>query len=121
MKAFFLRRRGLHLWLAADLLALALFYLLRGNTALMNTLADSFTAPARRVIAAVTYRTSLSLMEVLCAALVLLVASYALWTAIAVFRAKGHRRDRLYGALLGAACFGLSIWAAFCLLCGNNC
>ena len=121
MKRFLLRHKKLHLWLAADLLALALFYLLRPNTVLMNFLADSLTAPLRRVIASATYLTDISIMEVLCILLVVLAAAYLLWTAAAVYRAAGRRWDRLYSSLLGAASFGLSIWAAFCLLWGINC
>ena len=36
---FFLRHKKLHLWLLADLAALALFYLVRTNTSLMNAVA----------------------------------------------------------------------------------
>ena len=120
MKAFFLRHKTLHIWLICDLLALGLFYLLRTNRSLMNFLARRVTAPLRRSIAALTYRTDLSVMEVLCVLLVLLTAMYLLWSAVAVLRSQ-ERLHRLYSALLGAGCFGLSIWAAFCLLWGINC
>ena len=62
MKAFFLRHKKLHIWLICDLLALVLFYLLRPNRSLMNFLARRVTAPLRRSIAALTYRTDLSVM-----------------------------------------------------------
>ena len=121
MKAFFLRHKKLHLWLLGDLLALGLFYLVRTNTALMNAVAEHITAPLRRAIAALTYLTEVSIMEVLCVLLVLGAAGYLLWSVAAVIRAKGARLHRLYSAVLGAGCFGLSIWAAFCLLWGINC
>lgn len=121
MKAFFLRHKKLHIWLLCDLAALGLFYLVRGNTALMNALAEHITAPARRAIAALTYRTEVSVMEVLCLLLALLAVLYAAWSARAVLRARGEGLRRLYSALLGAGCFGLSLWAAFCLLWGINC
>ena len=120
MNAFFLRHKKLHIWLLADLLALGLYYAIRGQTAWMNAIAEHITAPARRVIASVTYRTDVSIMEVLCILLVGLAAIYLLWSVAAVIRAKGHRGRRAYSAVLGAACFGLTIWAAFCLLWGIN-
>ena len=118
---FFLRHKKLHLWLLADLAALALFYLVRTNTSLMNAVAAHITAPARRAIASVTYLTEVSVMEVLCVLLAAAAAGYLLWSAAAVVRAKGRRLQRAYSALLGAACFCLSLWAAFCLLWGINC
>ena len=121
MNAFFLRHKKLHIWLLGDLLALGLFYLVRTNTALMNFLAQHVTAPARRVIADLAYLTDISLMEVLCVGLVLGTVLYLLWSIMAVIRSKGKRLHRAYSALLGAGCFGLSIWAAFCLLWGINC
>ena len=65
--------------------------------------------------------TPISLMEVLCVLLVLFCIGYVLFSALAVFRAKGHRWDRLYSAVLTAAAIGLGLWAAFCLLWGINC
>ena len=120
MKAFFLRHKKLHIWFLTAAAALALFYLLRPNTALMNAL-SGLTAPCRAVIASLTYRTTVSVMEVLCVLLVVLGAAYLGVTIAAVRRAVERRRDVLYQYLLGAACFGLSLWAAFCLLWGINC
>ena len=121
MKAFFLRHQKLHLWLLGDLFLLVLFYLVRGNRALMNVLAERVTAPLRRAIATLTYRTEVSVMEVLCVLLVLGAAGYLLGSAWAVLRARGRRWDRFYSAVLGAGCFALSLWAAFCLLWGIHC
>ena len=121
MKAFFLRHKKLHLWLVLDLLALILFYALRGQRAWMNAIAQRVTAPMRRAIASLTYRTEVSVMEVLCVLLVLGAFGYLLWSIASVVRARGRRKDRAYSALLGASCFGLSLWAAFCLLWGINC
>ena len=121
MKAFFLRHKKLHIWLLCDLAALALFYLLRGKTAWMNAVAKHVTAPLRRTIASVTYLTDVSIMEVLCAAVVIAAAAYVVWSAFAVVRARGQHLHRLYSAVLGAACTGLGVWAAFCLLWGINC
>ena len=43
MKIFFLRHKKLHLWLTLDLLALGLFYAIRGQREWMNVLSQSFT------------------------------------------------------------------------------
>ena len=121
MKAFFLRHKKLHLWLIVDLLALGLFYALRGQREWMNVFSQTVTAPMRRAIASLTYLTDVSMMEVLCVLLVLGGALYLLWSIRSVIRARGHRKDRAYSALLGGVCFGLSLWASFCLLWGINC
>ena len=121
MKAFFLRHKKLHLWLIVDLLALGLFYALRGQREWMNVFSQTVTAPMRRAIASLTYLTDVSVMEVLCVLLVLGGALYLLWSIRAVIRARGHRKDRAYSAILGGVCFGLSLWASFCLLWGINC
>lgn len=121
MKAFFLRHKKLHIWLLLDLAALALFYLVRGQTAWMNAVARHVTAPLRRGLASITYLTDVSMMEVLCILLVIAVPAYILWSIIAVKRRKGGRLHRAYSAVLGAVCTGLGIWAAFCLLWGINC
>ena len=57
----------------------------------------------------------MELVEVLA---VLLGIGYVVWSVRAVVRAKGRRRDRAYGAVLGAVCALLSVWAGFCLLWG---
>ena len=80
MKAFFLRHKKLHLWLIVDLLALGLFYALRGQREWMNVFSQTVTAPMRRAIASLTYLTDVSMMEVLCVLLVLSGALYLLWS-----------------------------------------
>ena len=44
MKAFFLRHRKLHLWLLADLVLLAAFFLCRSHAGIMTALASGATA-----------------------------------------------------------------------------
>ena len=47
MKAFFLRHRKLHLWLLADLVLLAAFFLCRSHAGIMTALASGATAVRR--------------------------------------------------------------------------
>lgn len=120
MRAFFKRHGKLHLWLLADLGALAAFWLLRGNREWMNALADRVTTPLKQFIGRVCYLTEVSVMEVLGVLLVLAGAAYLVWSVTAVRRAEGRRCDRAYSAVLGAVCVGLTVYAGFCLLWGVN-
>ena len=120
IKSFLLRRKGLHLWLAADLILLAGFYLCRGQRAWMNTLTAHVTGPLRRSLGDLCYRTEISIMEVISVLAVLAGAAYLLWSIAAVVRAKGRRLDRIYGALLGAACAVVMVYDIFWLLWGVN-
>lgn len=120
MKAFFLKHKKLHIWLLADICLLAAFFILRGCRPLMNALADHVTTPLKQAIGQVCYLTDISVMEVLYVLLVLAGTAYAVWSVIAVRRAKGCRGRRAYSALLGAACMVLAIYAGFCLLWGVN-
>ena len=120
MGAFLKRHKKLHIWLAADLCALAAFWAFRGNRAWMNVLADQVTSPLRQAIGRVCYLVEISIMEVLSVLLVLAGAAYLVWSITAIRRAKGRRWDRSYSAILGAVCVGLAIYAGFCLLWGIN-
>lgn len=115
MKACFLKHKTLHIWLLANLCLLAAFWLTRGNRGLMNALAANVTVPLRRAIGRVCYLVDFSVMEVLCAALVVFILSYLVWTAVRTVRSRGRA---LYGCLLGALCVGLTIYAGFCFLLG---
>jgi hypothetical protein len=120
LNAFFLRHKKLHLWLAADLLALSAFVLTRGNRAWMNALSDRVTAPVRRAVGSLCYRTDVSVMEVLCVLLAAFAVGYVLWSAAAVLHAAGRRLRRAYSALLGAVCIALTVYVGFCFLWGVN-
>ena len=112
--------KRLHLWLAADLLLLLLYRLLRGQRALMNAIAERVTGPLRQFAGRLCYLTDVSIMEVLDVLAVLAVLGYVVWTIRAVTRTAGRREKarRAYGGLLGMACAGLSVWVSFCLLWG---
>ena len=46
--------------------------------------------------------------------------AYIVWSIAAIFRAKGHRKDRAYSAALGAADICLTVYVLFCLMWGVN-
>ena len=113
----FLRaHRKLHIWLLADLMLLAAFWIAREHRDWMNALADHVVLPLRLALSSVTYRVSFSVMEVLYALAALAAIGYVAWSVAAVVRAGGRRKRRAYSAVLGAVCAGLSVCAATCLL-----
>lgn len=120
MKSFWKRHKKLHIWFLADVCFVAAFFLLRGNRSWMNALANHVTAPLRQAIGRICYQTDISVMEVLGVLLVLASVLYLLWSIVSIQKAKGHRWDRTYSAILGAGCVGLAIYAGFCLLWGVN-
>ncbi len=117
MKAFFLRHRKLHLGLLAELVLYGVFCLVSR----IPSAASQAAAGARRVrlaLAALSYRVSFSVMELLCGLVVLLAAAYLLGTAVAVLRRPDKRGRRLYSAALGALCIAGGIYLGFCWLWG---
>lgn len=120
MKAFFQKYRKLHIWLLADVGLLLAFFLLRGQRWLMNAVADHVTGPLRRGLGRLCYLVPFSVMELVEALAVLFGVGYVVWSIRAVVRARGERGSRAYGAVLGAVCMLLSVWAGFCLLWGVN-
>lgn len=118
MKTFFLRHQKLHIWLLVELVILAIFFAVRKNGAWMTALTQRVTNPLRRALGTLSYRVRFSVMEVLCILLVVFIAAYLIGSIAAVVRAGGRRKQRIYSALLGAVCTGLTIWGAFCWLWG---
>ena len=118
MKAFFLRHKKLHIWLLADLVLLAAFWLTRSSRTWMNGLAAYVSLPIQRALGRLCYRTDISIMEVVYVLAILLGLAYAVWSVAAVVRAKGRRGRRAYSAVLGGLCACLGIYAGFCLLWG---
>lgn len=108
-------------WLALDLVVLAAYGVCRGNRAWMNAFASQVTGPLKEALGRLCYRTEISVMEVLAAALVIGTVLYVLASVVMVVRtARGGRGRRAWGAVLGAVCTGLLIWDGFCLLWGVN-
>ena len=120
MKAFFKKHLKLHIWLAVDLVLLALYFGLRGHQAWMNALTRNFTTPLKHSIGKLCYLTDASVMEILYGLAAVGVIAYLAWSIVSVIRAKDHRRDQSYGAVLGAVNIGLTVYVLFCLMWGVN-
>ena len=108
----------LHIWLLADLVLLAAFWIAREHRDWMNALERFVSAPIRRSLGSLCYRVSFSVMEALYVLAAVLVLAYVVWNITAVVRARGRRKRPAYSAVLGAVCAGLSVCAATCLLWG---
>ena len=117
---FFKSHQKLHIWLLADLVLLAAFWIAREHRDWMNALERFVSAPIRRSLGSLCYRVSFSVMEVLYVLAAVLVLAYVVWNITAVVRARGRRKRRAYSAVLGAVCAGLSVCAATCLLCKQS-
>lgn len=120
MKGFWKHYKKLHCWLLADVLALAAFFIFRGRRSWMNAVNAHVTGPLRQALGRLCYRVEFSVMELSVVLGILAAAAYIVWSVRAVVKAKDRRGSRAYGALLGAVCAGLSLYAAFCLLWGVN-
>jgi len=120
MKTFFSNYKKLHFWLLANLVALAAYFLCRGNRAWMNALTANLTTPLKQALGRLCYRVDFSVMEALYTLAGILAIAYVIWSLIAIVRAKGRRGRRIYSAALGAVNIALSIYAGFCLLWGVN-
>ena len=120
MKNWFCKHKKLHIWLLADLILLAAYFLCRPNRAWMNALTRRVTTPLKQAVGRLCYRTDISIMEVLAVLLVIGGVLYVACTVIALVRAKGNRKCCMYRAVMGAVCIGLSVYAGFCLLWGVN-
>jgi len=117
LKDFFLRHKKLHLWLLTNAVLLAAFFLLQNQRGFMTDVSEVM-AVVRRGLAAVCYLVPVSVAELLVVLLVAAAVVYVIWSVAAIVRAKGRRLHRLYSALLGAVCSGVTIYTAFCWLWG---
>lgn len=120
MKAFLRKHKKLHIWLLADILLLAAYFLFRGNRMWMNALANGFTTPLKRAIGRLTYLTDISVMELVYAAAALFGLVYVVWSVVSLIRRREARWNRAYHALLWLVDAALAVYAIFCLLWGIN-
>ena len=117
MKNFFLRHKKLHIWLTVNVVLLAAFFLLQNQRGFMTAL-SRVMAVMRRGLAAVSYLVPVSVAELLVVLLVAAFVVYIVGSVVAVVQAEGQRLHRLYSAVLGAVCSGVTIYTAFCWLWG---
>ena len=120
MRAFFRRHRGLHIWLLSVCGVLALYFALRPVPGLMTRFSRGIIMPLERAVAAVCYRASFSVAELLYATAAGVIL---LWLGAAVRRLiteKGRRGRIVYRFVLTAVCTVLTVYAGFSLLWGVN-
>ena len=76
---FFKSHQKLHIWLLADLVLLAAFWIAREHRDWMNALERFVSAPIRRSLGSLCYRVSFSVMEVLYVLAAVLALAYVVW------------------------------------------
>ncbi len=119
MKAWLLRFKKLHIWLAAAAVFLGAYFLLRRSRPLMNALADYVTTPYKRTMAALCSVTEISVAEVLYVSLAA-VAIFYVANVVRKLICEKHRGETLYRFVLTVVCVVVTIYAGFCLLWGIN-
>lgn len=119
MKQFLRRHLGLHLWLLALGVALALYYGLRGQRPLMNALAVHVTGPVKRALGRFWSHIPLSGMEVLLFLAAVGVVVYLIAWLAAIIRSR-QKGSTVYGGFMGLVCAGLTVYVLGCLLWGVN-
>ena len=120
VRAFFRRHRGLHIWLLSVCGVLALYFALRTVPGLMTRFSRGIIMPLERAVAAVCYRASFSVAELLYA---IAAGVVLLWLGAAVRRLiteKGRRGRIVYRFVLTVVCTVLTVYAGFSLLWGVN-
>ncbi|MBQ7777297.1 MAG: DUF3810 domain-containing protein [Oscillibacter sp.] len=118
MKQRFLNHKIKHIWLLADICLLAAFWLCKENQRLMTLLAEHVTVPFRQALGKLSYLVEVSVMEVLCVALVIAAPVYVVWQITAIVRAKGNRKPRAYSAILLTLCLAMTAWVGVCFFLG---
>lgn len=119
MKAFLVYFKKLHIWLLVNALALGLFFLLRGQRSLMNTISDGFSMPLERALGRLCAHVPFSVAE-LCYALAFIGLAVFLARSVSGIARAEYKREALYRRALGLVNVLLSLYAAFCLLWGVN-
>ena len=116
MRAFFRR----HIWLLSVCGVLGLYFALRTVPGLMTRFSRGIIMPLERAVAAVCYRASFSVAELLYA---IAAGVVLLWMGATVRRLmteKGRRGRIVYRFVLTAVCTVLTVYAGFSLLWGVN-
>ena len=119
MRGFLRYFRGLHIWLAVNAAALALFFALRTQRGVMNAVSRGFSMPLERALGRLWSYVPFSAAE-LCYALAVIALAVFLVRSVALIVRAEYKREMLYRRvmlLLGAL---LNLYAVFCLLWGVN-
>jgi len=100
---------------AAALLVVAVYYLSRGNSALMERVYYKITKPYHSFMARLCSHVTFSVAEVIWAAAIVFVLVYLIVQIVLLIRESGDRRRRVYRALLTVAMIASWFWAGFTL------
>ena len=119
MRSFLRYFKGLHIWLAVNALALALFFLLTPQRGVMNAISQGFSMPLERALGRAWSLVPVSGAELCYAAAIMGLAIYLLWSVVSVSRAE-YKRDAAYRRVMTLVNTVLSLYAVFCLLWGVN-
>ena len=119
MRNFLLFFRRLHLWLLANLAALALFALARTQRGVMNAVSEGFSMPLERALGRLWGLVPFSGVE-LCYVLAAAFLVYYLISAIVGIVHAEYKAEAAYRRALLLVNLLLSLYAAFCLLWGVN-
>ena len=119
MRNFLLFFRRLHLWLLANLAALALFALARTQRGVMNAVSEGFSMPLERALGRLWGLVPFSGVE-LCYVLAAVFLVYYLISAIVGIVRAEYKAEVAYRRALLLVNLLLSLYAAFCLLWGVN-
>lgn len=117
LKKLFLQCPAAHVILAVSVVVIALYFLLRDNTAVMEAVCRGFVRPYHRIVGSLCSYVSFSVAEALYAALIIWALAYVIRAACLLIK-RGGKLLRLYktaAALLAAVC---AFYAGFCLLWG---
>lgn len=109
---------GFVVWSALDAAALTAFVILRQRRAVMNAWTSRIASPAQAALGRLCSHVPFSVMEWLCAALVVIGVGYLLWSVGAVARARGRRLRRACKSALILILSALSLISVFCWMWG---
>jgi hypothetical protein len=96
---------------------IGLYFLLRGNRALMDAVSGAFVRPYHRLAGTISSLFGFSLAELICTLLVAALLAYLVRTVILLVR-RGERRARAYRSAVSLLTAGALLYAGFCFLWG---
>jgi len=120
MKNWFHTDRKLHILLAADLIVLTAYLVLRRSRGFANVFTQHVTDPLRRILGSVCYLTEVSVMEIVYTLFGAACAGFLVWSAVSIVRGRGKRGRLICRTVLASLCILLTVWADFCVLWGFN-
>lgn len=96
---------------------IALYFLLRGNAALLDVIAENFVRPWHRAASALCSLVPFSVAELIIVVGVLAALVYIIFNVVQLFR-KGEKAKRVYRLFMTAAMVFCIVYGGFCALWG---